>query len=138
MECALKTTHRWLSLLCLSLLLLSGAAKDLSAQEKPDRNGFVRLFDGKTLDGWTLIGGHGPGYVPIEGGVLDCPADGGGNLFTVKEYADFIYRFEFKLDKGANNGVGIRAPLQGDAAYVGMECQILDDDDPMYAHLEPG
>jgi hypothetical protein len=84
------------------------------------------------------MGGQGPGYVPIEGGILDCPADGGGNLFTVKEYSDFVFRFEFKLAKAANNGIGIRAPLEGDAAYVGMECQILDDDDPGYAHLEPG
>src|SRR5262249_27590430 len=42
------------------------------------------------------------------------------------------------LDHAANNGVGIRAPLEGDAAYMGMECQILDDSSPDYAHLLPG
>ncbi len=99
--------------------------------------GFVSLFDGKSLSGWTLVGGAGPGYVPVNG-VLDCPSDGGGNLFTDKVYSDFVFRFEFKLTPGANNGVGIRAPLEGDAAYMGMECQVLDDTAPMYAHLEPG
>jgi hypothetical protein len=127
--------YRLAALAAVLLLCLSGATR---AQERPDRNGFVRLFDGKDLNGWTLVGGHGPGYVPIEGGVLDCPADGGGNLFTEKEYSDFVFRFEFKLFHGSNNGIGIRAPLEGDAAYVGMECQVLDDSDPMYAHLEPG
>ncbi len=93
--------------------------------------GFMPLFDGKTLNGWQLVGGHGPGYV-VENGILVCPADGGGNLYTVKEYADFALRFEFKMEPAGNNGVGVRAPLQGDAAYAGMEIQILDDQHPKY------
>ena len=51
--------------------------------------------------------------------------------------ADFIFRFEFQLTPGANNGLGIRAPLEGDAAYVGMELQILDSEDPKYKDLKP-
>ncbi len=47
-----------------------------------------KIFDGKTLSGWTLIGKGGRGYV-VENGELVCPADGGGNLFTEKEYSDF-------------------------------------------------
>jgi hypothetical protein len=88
--------------------------------------GFVSLFDGKTLTGWQLVGQKGSGY-GVENGLLVCPADGGGNLFTVKEYANFVLRFEFRLFDGSNNGIGIRAPLAGDAAYAGMEIQILDD-----------
>jgi hypothetical protein len=96
--------------------------------------GFETVFNGKDLSGWTLVGGHGPGYV-VRDGVLVCPAEGGGNLFLEKEYSDFVFRFEFQLTPGANNGVGLRAPLQGDAAYVGMEAQILDDGAPEYAQL---
>lgn len=92
---------------------------------------FVQLFDGKSLKGWTLIKPHGPGYV-VKDGVLVCPADGGGNLYTEKEYANFVFRFEFKTEPGGNNGVGIRAPLEGDAAYQGMEIQILDDGHERY------
>lgn len=98
--------------------------------------GFVSLFDGKSLDGWQLIGKKGPGYV-VENGILICPADGGGNLYTDKEYANFILRFDVKVAPGGNNGVGLRAPLEGDAAYVGMESQILDDYAPVYAGLRP-
>lgn len=93
--------------------------------------GFVSLFDGKTLDGWKIVGQKGSGYV-VENGLLVCPADGGGNLFTIKEYANFILRFEFRLFEGSNNGIGIRAPYEGDAAYKGMEIQILDDGAPRY------
>lgn len=93
--------------------------------------GFTTLFNGKDLTGWKLVGKEGRGYI-VEKGLLECPADGGGNLFTEKEYANFIFRFEFKLEEGANNGVGIRAPYEGDAAYQGMEIQILDHDAPAY------
>ncbi|MBK8312931.1 MAG: DUF1080 domain-containing protein [Acidobacteria bacterium] len=96
-----------------------------------DEIGFTRLFDGKTLDGWKLVHGHGPGYV-VKDGAIVCPLDGGGNLFTEKEYSNFIFRFEFKTEPGGNNGVGVRAPLEGDAAYAGMEIQILDDQHEKY------
>jgi hypothetical protein len=96
-----------------------------------DEAGFKPLFDGRTLDGWTLVKGRGPGYV-VKDGTIVCPADGGGNLFTEAEYSNFVIRFEFKLSPGGNNGLGIRAPLTGDAAYQGMELQILDHDHEMY------
>ena len=71
------------------------------------------------------LGCGGEGY-SVKDGAIICAKGGGGNLFTEKEYADFVLRFEFKLEPGANNGLGIRAPLEGDAAYVGMELYGLD------------
>jgi hypothetical protein len=65
------------------------------------------------------------------------PELGGGNLYTAREYGDFIMRFEFKLTPGANNGLGIRTPMQGDPAYVGMELQIIDNTAPNYNDLQP-
>ncbi len=89
--------------------------------------GFVSLFDGKTLSGWTLVRGRGDGY-GVKDGVLYCAEGGGGNLMTEKQYSNFVIRFEFKMPpEGSNNGLGIRAPLEGDAAYQGIELQILDE-----------
>ena len=96
-----------------------------------DETGFTPLFDGKTLKGWQLVAGHGQGYL-VEDGKIVCPVDGGGNLLTDREYGDFILRLEYKLSAGGNNGVGIRTPLNGDAAYLGMEIQVLDDQHAMY------
>ncbi len=96
--------------------------------------GFSPLFNGKDLDGWLLKGGRGPGYI-VENGVIVCPAEGGGNLFTEKEYADFVLRLEWRLWEGGNNGIGIRAPLSGDVAYSGMEIQILDDEAEVYQKM---
>lgn len=102
--------------------------------ESPEE-GFASLFDGETLDGWEGDA-KDKGYV-AEKGVIICKKDGGGNLYTAKEYGDFEFRFEFKLTPGANNGLGIRTPRKGDAAYVGMELQILDDTAEMYKNLQP-
>jgi hypothetical protein len=105
----------------------------LSKMEKQD--GYQLLFDGKSMDQWT---GATDTYLPENGTITIHPEKGsGGNLYTKNEYSDFDFRFEFKLTAGANNGVGIRAPLEGDAAYVGMEIQILDNDAPKYKDLHP-
>lgn len=113
----------------LALTLLASTARGAEA-------GFTPLFNGKNLDGWKLVGGVGPGYV-VQNDTIVCPAEGGGNLFTVKEYENFVLRFEFKLSKGGNNGIGIRAPYEGDAAYAGMEIQVLDNEDDQYKELQP-
>jgi hypothetical protein len=116
-------------------LLASLPALGLRAQQAEP--GFTSLFDGRTLNGWQLIRGRGPGYI-VENGVIVCPEDGGGNLFTTREYSNFVLRLDWRLWEGGNNGVGIRAPLEGDAAYVGMEIQILDDESSKYkGRLKP-
>lgn len=100
-------------------------------------DGFTSLFDGQSWEEhWQLVDGAGPGYV-AENNLLVCPAAGGGRLFTKEEYANFVFRFEYRLQAGGNNGVGIRSPLEGDPAYVAMELQILDNDAPEYATLQP-
>ncbi len=114
---------------CLSLAALTARAQ--TTKPAADEKGFVSLFDGKSLAGWKLVRGRGPGYV-VQNGEIVCPTEGGGNLYTEKEYANFVFRFEFKVEPGGNNGVGIRAPLEGDAAYQGMEIQILDDQHEKY------
>ena len=115
----------------LAARILPAEVPKLSADEQAA--GYAVLFDGQSLNGWT---GSLGGYEAKEGVIL-CKKQGGGNLYTAKEYGDFSFRFEFKLTPGANNGIGIRTPNQGDAAYVGMEIQVLDDSSPEYATLQP-
>lgn len=94
--------------------------------------GFEMLFDGSSMHKWT---GNTAGYIPNDG-YMYVNSQWGGNLYTIKEYSDFIYRFEFCFDRpGVNNGVGIRTPMGVDAAFHGMEIQILDHDDPIYKDL---
>jgi hypothetical protein len=104
----------------------------LSEQEK--KEGFKVLFDGTNMHNWT---GNTVDYVLEDGCISMKPSRAhGGNLYTKDEYKDFVYRFEFQLTPGANNGLGIRTPMEGDAAYVGMELQILDNEAPIYKDLK--
>jgi hypothetical protein len=102
--------------------------------EQEEKDGFDLLFNGKDLTGWQ---GNTKGYVVKDGTISVEPELGGGNLYTAKEYGDFIMRFEFKLTPGANNGLGIRTPLNVNAAYEGMELQILDNTADKYNNLKP-
>ncbi len=95
--------------------------------------GFVPLFNGRDLSGWA---GDLGGYT-VENEAIVVGSGSGGNLYTAEEFADFVLRFEFKLTPGANNGIGIRTPPEGDAAYVGMEIQVLDDSAEQYRDLKP-
>ena len=112
--------------------IITYAQNNLSNMEKMD--GFELLFNGNNLDGWV---GNKTAYVVEDGMIVIYPDKGGsGNLFTEKEYADFVFRFEFQLTPGANNGLGVRAPLEGNAAYKGMELQILDNTADKYKDLQ--
>ena len=112
--------------------LSEGSVFVLSEEEK--KQGFTMLYDGTHMNNWM---GNTDGYLSEEGAITVHPELKGGNLYTKDEYADFIYRFEFQLTPGANNGIGIRAPLEGDAAYVGMEIQVLDSEADKYKNLQP-
>ena len=123
------------SYLTLFLLLSFAFASDFRADDAPKDDGFVSLFNGADLKGWV---GNTDGYKAVDG-VLVCQAgkSKGGKIYTAKEYADFIFQFEFKLTPGANNGVGIRAPLTGNPSKNAFEIQILDNSAKKYAKIKP-
>ncbi len=105
----------------------------LSRSEK--KEGFTMLFDGRNFDKWIPSEAYD---ITADGSIRSNPdKKAGTNLYTKEEYDNFIYRFEFKLTPAANNGIGIHAPLEGDAAYMGKEIQVLDDDAEVYKELAP-
>ncbi len=94
-----------------------------TARAAPCPDGAQPLFNGVDLNGW---GGDVAGY-EAKDGVLSCLPSCSGDLVTAEQYGDFTLSFEFRLQPGSNNGIGIRAPLSANAAYDGMEIQVLDD-----------
>lgn len=120
---------------CLAALYLATTCTTLRAEEKSPatEEGFVSLFDGKSLAGWQ---GDVKGYEAKDGAIV-CNEKGGGFLFTDKEYGDFVLRLEFKLAPGSNNGVGLRVPLgRNDPSYSGFEIQVLDDTADKYKAIK--
>ncbi|QDV68367.1 hypothetical protein Poly24_20760 [Rosistilla carotiformis] len=120
--------------------LVAGSA--LAKEAKPDPNltaaqavaarftdaaTWTDLFNGKDLTGWQ---GDTEGYV-AQDGLLVCQK-GAKLLLTEKEYGDFAFQFDFKLEPSGNNGIGIRVPADGHPSTDGMEIQILDHDGDKY------
>jgi len=95
--------------------------------------GFTSLCNGKDLSGWA---GAVANY-EVKDGAIMCKPKSGGVLYYDKPFKDFIARVEFKLPPGGNNGLAIRYPGKGDAAYDGMtELQVLDTEHEMYKTID--
>ena len=123
-------------LACLAAMaVLTVCAQAQVVNDREKELGFKPLFNGKNLDGW--IDGSNQHEV-TDGGIIRCKPQGSGNLYTKDRFANYIFRFDFKLTPNANNGVGIRTELVGDPSFtVGKEIQILDDSGSDYKNLAP-
>jgi hypothetical protein len=121
-------------ILALPLVSLAVADKD---KDNVAPEGFTALFNGKDLTGWKVNEGGKMERWGADKGILYVEGEAGGWLMTEKEYGDFEVRVDFKLPKAGNSGVGLRSPMKGDPAYVGMEIQLLDDGADEYKNLKP-
>ncbi len=110
-----------------------GAEEANQALAAQDSEGYEQLFNGKDLTGWQ---GAVENY-EVKDGTLMCKPGKGGTLYAMDEYGDFSFRMEFKVPPGGNNGVAVRAPLQGDPAWVAFEIQTLDNTAEKYKNLKP-
>ena len=123
-----------LSFLVVLALVVPARAQVSDPKEKAE--GFVPLFNGKTLDGWKQFDGK-PGTWSADDGMIVCNGKGGGWLGTSRQYDNFVVRLEYRLKPAGNSGVYIRAPDRGHISRVGMEIQLLDDNHRSYAKLAP-
>jgi hypothetical protein len=101
---------------------------ELTSQEKKD--GWLLLFDGKSLDGW-MTSTQQPSKTPVEKDSLNPHGCGGYMLIHEKQWSDFVLALDFKISKGCNSGVFVRTfpltPRPGkDVGFNGIEVQILD------------
>ncbi|QDT07211.1 hypothetical protein K227x_56360 [Rubripirellula lacrimiformis] len=100
---------------------------------REDKDGlFDSLFDGTDLAGWR---GAVEDYKVVDGNIVSV-AGKSGNMYTEKEYGDFIARVEFKLPPAGNNGLLVRHSGESLENPEWLELQILDDDDPSYKNLD--
>ena len=91
-------------------LLAATALVTLATTFAKADDGFVSLFDGKTLDGWIQRNGLAT-YDVEDGAIVGHTAKNSPNSFlcTKKAYCDFELLFEVKVDPGLNSGVQIRS-----------------------------
>jgi len=104
------------------------------SRDSIDAEEYVSIFNGKDFSGWK---GSISNYQIIDN-AIQCKKGKGGTIYTEKKYQDFSVILDFMLPEGGNNGLAIRYPGVGNAAYHGMcELQILDNNHPRYATLDP-
>lgn len=127
-------------LLVSAVALLFACGTPQEKQPKPKTSGWIPLFDGKTLNGWSNYGKQTIGSAwKVENGTLrldvtdkeDWQAANGGDIVTEREFENFHLSLEWKIAKDGNSGIMFyvqedttkwRYPWQ-----TGPEMQILDD-----------
>lgn len=93
--------------------------------------GFVDLFNGENLDGWTQR--NGTATYRVEGdAIVGKTSEGSPNSFlcTDKLYGDFELKFDVKVDTALNSGVQIRSQSKGgtpEGRVNGPQVEISND-----------
>ena len=92
--------------------------------------GWMTLFDGKTLEGWTQVGDPN---ISLMDGVVQADK-GNGHLVSKNEYSDFELRTEIWIDAKANSGIFVRFPDKTKpSSKDGYEFNVFDArPDPSY------
>lgn len=117
------------------LFILTGiiSAQNNQLTEKEKKEGWILLFNGKDLDGWTSVGKDIPpaqGWA-VENGILSVKKEGdkrGGDIITRDQYSDFDLMVDFRITKGANSGIKYFFTQYEKGGWLGLEYQILDDE----------
>ncbi|MCX8036982.1 MAG: DUF1080 domain-containing protein [Candidatus Sumerlaeia bacterium] len=143
-------TSSWTRQLCVTALILAlvapyaaaGEAKTAkkgkaggkkgATTESPapaaSEEGFVSLFDGKTLDGWKV--NENPGSFVVENGAIVTKNGTRSHLFydgpvANHNFKNFILRMDVMTTTGANSGVFFHTQFQETGwPGIGYECQV--------------
>lgn len=99
----------------------------LSEQERAE--GFIALFDGKTLNGWWVKDDNKQGFGVNPAGFIEWKSKGAGALMTRNRYDNFILRMDWMVEKNGNTGVWLHAPRNGRQSRLGFEVQMRGDYD---------
>ena len=112
-----------------SLLIATGLRQVAAGDKKSD--GYTKIFDGKTLDGWHISAksGHsgksknatGGKWVVEDGAIVGTQyiKGNGGIIITDKKYKDFELKCQVRLKDGkGNSGVQIRSRVINPEKFV--------------------
>ena len=111
---------------------VSEPVNTLTEQQKAD--GWKLLFDGQTMNGWTIFKGKENDTWEVVDGTLHCKLPGDStatkraDLRTVDEYENFEFAIDWKISPKGNSGIMYLVTEEAKAAYeTGPEYQLIDD-----------
>jgi len=119
-----------LTVLILIALAFPALSNDNELTDKEKADGWILLFDGKTLDGW-MTSSEKPSKTPVEDNCINPHKCGGYMMIHKKEWDNYVLSCDFKISKGCNSGIFIRThplkPRPGkDVGFNGIEVAIDD------------
>ncbi len=131
----MRSSHL-LALSAALLLPFAARAADNELTPAEHADGWLLLFDGKTLSGWQTSS-HRPSKTPVENGCINPHGCGGYMMIHEMQWGDFVLSLDFKISKGCNSGVFVRTypltPRPGkDVGFNGIEVQVLDSPTACY------
>ncbi len=99
-------------------------------QSRAEEDGFTSLFDGKTLNGWTVREGPESAFYVKDGAIVVHESSGYPTwLRSARQYENFDFRCEFFVQGWSDSGIYIHAPEHGPPMYCGMQIHIFQDRD---------
>jgi hypothetical protein len=108
---------------------LSGAAAApllMATPQDAGEAGFTRLFDGQSLDGWSVEGGRGSAFYVNDGAIVVHESEGYPTwLRSARQYENFDFRGEFYVKGWMNSGIYVHAPEHGRNMWCGMKINIF-------------
>jgi hypothetical protein len=114
------------ALACVSVSLIAqgggsaaGQPNALTAQEQ--QQGWMLLFDGKTLDKWDVTPELAKVWKVVDGTIKADLSDAGGTLLTKEEFDNFALKVEFRAHPDINSGIMLRNPKRGEKPAAGQK-----------------
>lgn len=129
-----KNTFLLLIILVSGIFYTGCKQTDNQLTEQETSEGWILLFNGKSLDGWRDFNGEGiTAPWKVEKGVLTSLGEGSdstGYIVSEKEYDNFIITFDWKISDGGNSGLlyhVVERPEYKVPYVTGPEYQLIDD-----------
>jgi 3-keto-disaccharide hydrolase len=99
----------------------------LSAPGSFQEDGWIALFDGQSLDGWSAHGGAAR-FTVEEGAIVGESVPGTDNSFlcTERDFGDFELELEFRVDPALNSGVQVRSEVFPDARRLEVDGKTIE------------
>ena len=113
----MKSFASFVGLMALALVSLPACAADPT----PDADGWIRIFDGKTLDGWQT--NQSPESWTVEDGMLAGHGAVSHLFYVRQEFTDLEFKADIKLAAGSNSGMYFRTAM-GPGFPKGYEAQV--------------
>ena len=110
--------------------LTQAQSQGQSPEQSPEQgeDGFVSLFDGKSLNGWTVADGPETAFYVEDGSIVVQESEGfPAWLRSVKQYENFDFRGDFFIKGWSDSGIYFHVPEHGRPTWNGIQIHLFHE-----------